>query len=59
MVYNQYGVTLQFNDLALMNRTMDGHLKAGDLEELLNAIEITMSLNIEKQNDKIFRVSNK
>jgi len=59
MVYNQYGVTLQFNDLSLMNRTMDGHLKAENLDELLNAIEITLSLKIEKQNDKIFRVSKK
>ncbi len=59
MVYNRYGHTLQFDDLALMNRTMDGHLKAKSLDELLNAIEITMSLTIEKQNDKIFQVRDK
>jgi transmembrane sensor len=48
MIFNRFGYSMVLSDEKLEKRCMQGTLTAATLEELVHAIEITMSLKIEK-----------
>jgi ferric-dicitrate binding protein FerR (iron transport regulator) len=53
MIYQRYGYSMKFSDSLLENRSVNGHLHAGNLDELLNALEITLNITIKKKNKEL------
>lgn len=53
MINERFGYTMKFSDDLLQNRSMNGHLHASDLDELLYALEITLNITIEKKDKEL------
>lgn len=53
MIYQRYGYTMKFSDSLLETRSVNGHLHAANLDELLNALEITLNITIEKKDKEL------
>lgn len=51
MIKNRFGYSLEFEYPILAERNISGHLKAASLEQLLEAMRVTLGVRIERQND--------
>ena len=58
MVYQRYGYQMKFDDDLLQNRSITGHLHATSLERLLNALEVTLNITIEKNGKELLVAAN-
>ncbi len=56
MIEQRYGYEMEFETAALADRTMSGHLRADNLDQLLQALQITLNIKIEKK-DQLLKVS--
>lgn len=58
IVYQRYGYQMKFDDTLLQNRSITGHLQAANLEKLLNALEVTLNITIEKKGKELLVTAN-
>lgn len=53
MIEQRFGYAVSWQDNALAERTINGHMHAANLDELINALEITLNINIEKTEKRL------
>lgn len=53
MIEQRFGYEVSWQDNALAERTLNGHMHASDMDELINALEVTMNINIEKKDKRL------
>ena len=53
MIEQRFGYRMVWEDSLLAERTLNGHMHAIDLDELIDALEVTMNINIEKKDKRL------
>lgn len=53
MIEQRFGYSVQWQDSMLAKRTLNGHMHAANIDELINALEITLNIHIEKTDNQL------
>lgn len=53
MIEQRFGYRMVWEDSQLAERTLNGHMHAINLDELINALEVTLNINIEKKDQRL------
>jgi len=53
MIEQRFGYAVSWQDSVLAERTLNGHMHAANLDELINALEVTLNINIEKKDKRL------
>lgn len=57
MIEQRFGYRMVWEDSQLAERTLNGHMHAINLDELINALEVTLNINIEKKDQRLLVTS--